>query len=529
MESIIVNILNSITGNLVTDLVHILQDEIEKSYPVEKIQEKLGVEDYDVKLTLTIRNSLKRSLRDFNKNDKNIIKKFLDKNNKKALLKQTLISTNSKKDYSLKYFIFSQEIEPERKTICQFLDLYFNNVVQEKEHRFTFETQSIISHIKSESFSTKNELRENFENVEANLKKHLSELIDNKSTDEFSIFYNSILRDHLGGNFNHSQLLKNKKKELFEQLGYIYFFIGNELLTKEDFIQSKENYLNALRYIPNLKSAQINASILLRMEGKIEESINLLNSVLESDNQDFFIYYNLGICYQLLGDYDSAMECYTIGLRLNPDDIDTKTQQALAIANYKDFRLGISILKEIALTHNELLINYNIGVLLYKNNFHSEAVLYFHKCINIAPNDFSSLKNLGYCYGIIGNQDDCIKFTSKALSINAKDTMSWINLGNAYLYKKDFQEARKKYIEASKLEPLLPIVWTSIGEAERHMENFLEAYGAYQTGLKLDNENCIAWFGIGVSALELGKKYESDKAFNMVKKLNPELGDKLNL
>lgn len=432
-----------------------------------------------------------------------------------------MFSTYSEININFKNYQFNNGLNKSKEIILKFLKLYFENVKIEKEHRFSFETQSIFSEIQNEALKNNEKIKENFDNVELNLKKHLSEIVSNIKENEFSEFSENIIKEHLKENFNQLQLLKEKKAKLKNELGQVYFLIGNELIHKGKYRKSKDNFLKAVSFKPSITNGWVNAAVISRINGDANDSINLLKKALKFDKNDFFIFHNLGMSYLINGNAELAIDNFKRALVLNPDDIDSKIFHAFTIAKYKKFEIGLNILEELASTSDDLILNYNIGVILQENKDFDKAIKYYHKCILQNENDFSSLMNLGFCYGLIRKYDDAIKYTQKAISINSEDYMTWINLGNAFLHDGKYPEALCNYTEATKLEPMISIGWRSIGEVYKITDEYEKALVYYNKAIKLDPNDHLTYFGIYGCAIELEDLELSQYSYDKIEYLSP--------
>ncbi len=94
----------------------------------------------------------------------------------------------------------------------------------------------------------------------------------------------------------------------------------------KDYVKAEDMYRKCLALDPNYTPIYVNFSILLSTLGKYAEQLELLNTALEVPGIDRpNIYNELGICLEMTGRYDDAMEKYKMAARLTLLDANIDT------------------------------------------------------------------------------------------------------------------------------------------------------------------------------------------------------------
>jgi len=113
----------------------------------------------------------------------------------------------------------------------------------------------------------------------------------------------------------------------------IYAQAGREKVKKANELYNTQQYEDALNMyrnaeLDNPESAEIKYNIgnTLYRQGKYDEAFQEFNKVLTAENPDlhFRSYYNMGNTLYRMEKLPEAILSYTQGLRVNPDDIDSK-------------------------------------------------------------------------------------------------------------------------------------------------------------------------------------------------------------
>ena len=141
---------------------------------------------------------------------------------------------------------------------------------------------------------------------------------------------------------------------------------------------------NILKNDPSNFQARRELSILLVNNGFNEEAEGNLRYLIKYFPDDAELYYNLGIVYEKLKDFEKARDCYQKAVELSPQE---------------DFY-------------------YNLGDVLVELKEWDEAILAFRKVLETDPNDGNSYFNLGLCYFHKEEKNLATDCFQKAVSIN---------------------------------------------------------------------------------------------------------------
>ncbi|MDP8217504.1 MAG: tetratricopeptide repeat protein [Candidatus Theseobacter exili] len=141
--------------------------------------------------------------------------------------------------------------------------------------------------------------------------------------------------------------------------------------------------------------------------------------------------YQLGLCYDNLGNYDLAEDYYLEALnKLKASDEPNKTKYL----------------------YNA---NLNLGYIFLKQGEYAEAETKFHEVLKMDSKNVNAYASLGYIYSEKKDYDRAIREYTKAVDINPGNAATQYNLGVMYLRKGNNKLAKDKFKIASKLDPTL--------------------------------------------------------------------------
>jgi len=113
---------------------------------------------------------------------------------------------------------------------------------------------------------------------------------------------------------------------------------------------------------------------------------------LENDDQLPGVFYNLGICYTMKGDYDLARDAYRRAIALQPGNVDAKYNLALLYRENDDDATAIRLLNEVVKGKADYATaHYALGLIYSdKPENYAKARQHYEKFLSIAPNDRSA-------------------------------------------------------------------------------------------------------------------------------------------
>lgn len=135
-------------------------------------------------------------------------------------------------------------------------------------------------------------------------------------------------------------------------------------------------------------------------------AIKEYKQALKIDPHDGRIHYNIGACYEKLGELREAVKAYQLALKHDPNLEEVKT--ALDRINESD----------------EIQADLKASAALRKANAafmqkdYQTAISEYKKAINASPGNFQALYNIASCYEHIGNFEQAIQHYETALEVN---------------------------------------------------------------------------------------------------------------
>lgn len=264
------------------------------------------------------------------------------------------------------------------------------------------------------------------------------------------------LKKNFGPEYDLKTLLPFQKKLTRAIMSYDEGRMEESIKLMNEIIQKRKDFAAAYTHLSHI----------YRKQGRIEKAIQVMEEGFNNNPNNYTIISTYGILLVEVGTLDKGIEALQRGLALL--DFDPELWNYLGVAYWKKGNYQKALehyRKAISLDNNDSLIFNNLGALYLsifmrtkKVDTHSQSVEYFKKAIELDPDLASAYNGLGGAYKIIGKIDDAISCWEKSLKLNPNYDFPVYNLGMAYYEKGDKAQALryfKKYLalKASIISP----------------------------------------------------------------------------
>lgn len=180
-----------------------------------------------------------------------------------------------------------------------------------------------------------------------------------------------------------------------------------------------DEYIKAIDINKKDYESYYKISYLLNELDKKEESIQMLNELLNKNPENLKASQLLGDIYYSQERYKEALGVYMDALRYAPNDYDIYYQMGMVYSMLNDFS-NAKICYEKAATINSLLYNsyYNIAQINMISGDLEEAEKYFQKCLSGEDIEAKAYYNLARIYMLNGEKEKAIDFISLAIELD---------------------------------------------------------------------------------------------------------------
>lgn len=190
---------------------------------------------------------------------------------------------------------------------------------------------------------------------------------------------------------------------------------------------------------------------------------------------------------------------------------------------------------------------YDRGIDFFKRKEYFKAIKCFNKVLELEPNHFLALYNTGGAFYYLAEYEKSLKFFEDVLKIDDRNSDAWYFKGCTLLEMGKFKDAIKDFDKALNINPKdfealndKGVALLRLGETEEslkyfdksldvnpdyylatfnkgcfytEMDNLERALSCFRKTIKLNQDYADAWFEIGSVLKGLGKKDESNTAY----------------
>jgi len=177
------------------------------------------------------------------------------------------------------------------------------------------------------------------------------------------------------------------------------------------------------------------------LSDKFEKSILKYKQLLEIDPDRTYAYFQLGIAYIKVTDYQNGSNAFKKAVSLEPENVLFLRRLAITYCYLDNMELSVETYKQcLNLKPQDFNLNLELALVYLNNikNYH-EAIIYLQKCIQLNPDRIDLYKNLMIAY--------------RKTKDHLKASDACMVMGNLHLEKDDYENARTSFCCAVLFNP----------------------------------------------------------------------------
>lgn len=233
-----------------------------------------------------------------------------------------------------------------------------------------------------------------------------------------------------------------------------HFINGLEAFRAGSYEIAETEFRQSLGYLPNRQSTLINLQAVLLKLNRLEDSLNVGQSILEIEPPSFEAHLNIGNVYKLKGSWTKALEHFSKAIAINPESVQSWNNRGVVNLQLQNFSFAeIDFCEALRLDQNDSDSHNNIGVLHKELRRFDKAIDVLEKSIKLRPVNPDAYNNLGNVYLELKRYSDAFQAFQTALGFNDDCPDIQYNLGNLFTELKQFDDAFSFYDKALKRKP----------------------------------------------------------------------------
>ncbi len=191
-----------------------------------------------------------------------------------------------------------------------------------------------------------------------------------------------------------------------------------------------EELQNILKEDPANFQVRRQLAVLLLDTGYPEEALQHFLYLSQIFQQDSGIYYNLGITYEKLKNYDKAENAYLKAFEYAPEEVDSMYNLGLVYIEKKEYNKAIQCFDKVLEKDDQDSNSYfNTGIAYFKSGDLIQAMDNFQHTVDLNDEDIYAHFYIGNIYKEFGDNDSAREEFQKVLSISPDYSWAYYNLG----------------------------------------------------------------------------------------------------
>ena len=275
-----------------------------------------------------------------------------------------------------------------------------------------------------------------------------------------------------------------------------------------------------------LTQAQIDSILHLYSKGQIKQALEAAEKLLTHYPDEWVLLNICGGCFQSLGLFDKAVNCYERELKINPNseiaylnlgNIKKRESQYDKAIKYYEKALGIKS------DYIEAL--YNLANTFNITGQIDVAIKYYQLALKINPEYVDALCNLGNVFNSQGQFEVAIQYYQKVLNIRPDFAEMYFNCANCYFDLRQLERAIESYKQALKIKPDYVLAYNNLGNTYSDLYQLNEAVETYSQALFFDPNNAEAHNNLGLTLVKLRQFVSAIKSFKRALKVKPDYAE----
>ena len=187
-------------------------------------------------------------------------------------------------------------------------------------------------------------------------------------------------------------------------------------------------------------------------KGNYSNSIDLLIEASQLNPNSEQAYYNRGLAYAKLKQYDSAISSFNKAIEINPNDADAYYDRGCAYGILQQYDAAISdYTRAIEIDQNYAKAYNNRGNAYSDLEKYDAAISDYNKAIELNPNLVNAYNNRAVAYALSGNFKQAIIDITKYIELNPNDAKTYKLRGLCYQYLGEYEKAAADFARAKQL------------------------------------------------------------------------------
>ena len=242
------------------------------------------------------------------------------------------------------------------------------------------------------------------------------------------------------------------------------------------------------------------------------------------NTEDSVQHYNRGVSHAELGEYQQAIDDYTLAITIEPGDSKIHYARGSAYAELGKYQPAIDdYTLAITIEPGDPTLHYARGFAYDELGEYQRAIDDYDQSIAINPVQAGSYINRGFAYDKLGNYQQAIADYNQAIILDPSNDAAYINRGAAYSMLQEYQQAIDNYDQAISLDPDDPMTYFNRANAFYDLREYGQAIDNYNQAISLDPTDMNTYYSRGRAYDGLGEHERAIADYDRTTPVDPTI------
>jgi len=244
-----------------------------------------------------------------------------------------------------------------------------------------------------------------------------------------------------------------------------------------------------------------------------------LQGCVARDTNDNASWELLGLTLASEGDKEGARADLVRALSAVPESREFRINLAVFLAKNGRIDEADEAIQPLLGSSGDANLDRLIGYIRMQQHEEREAITWFERALQQAPDSVETLYRLGFAYHSVGDLEKAAALYRQVLELDPDQFSARLQLGKLLLLEGDYGKAEQELTRASRIRPDYPSTWRYLSEAQLFMGKSQAALASARTAVDRGSQDPRNYYQLGTVLTHLGENQAANAELEIMQKL----------
>lgn len=305
---------------------------------------------------------------------------------------------------------------------------------------------------------------------------------------------------------------------------FLYYKLAETYENLREYYFAIDYYKRSLKFDKNDDDILLSLSYCYSKIGENELAEKYADKAIALNSGSSYMYFRKGKILLDTGRYDEAIDAFSKGLEIEPDDADFYQWISFAYSKKEQHEKSLEFANRAIILDKENAYSYfRKAWALQELGKYNSAIENYRKCIEYDTQYLDAYANISYCYSKMKDFKHSVMYANQALLVNKDYAYAHYRKAWALQELGKFNEAMDFYSTAIELDPADVYNYLGMASISINTQENLTALKFANKAILVDSACAGAYYLKSVALSNLGKTKEAEVIFAKAKELGYEI------